>query len=485
MLTRLFVNGFKNLVETEVYFGPFTCLAGLNGVGKSNLLDAIHFLSLLVDLDFHEASDRIRGGDHFTSLFTQTGSIYDLSSCTDTMTFECDMIIPPKGLDGYKQEIKASATFLTYQVVLGLMMDPEDPPTDAPYMVLFSESLKSIPLSEAYKHLHFPYEKVWFDSVIKGDARDFISTERANWKTPFENDICLWKDGVDGRELISSVVQCRASTTLISGQKTGKDVATLLLAAEEMRSWKQLHLDPNALRKPASVRAIPHLEADGKNLPAVMSRLAKSDKTGRFFARITNDLSQIIDNVKWVTLEKDDFSNKYRIVLENRRGAALYGSSLSDGTLRFLALVTMANDPLFKNLLCIEEPENGIHPERLKAVLELLDDMSVDTRYPIGEDNPMSQIIITTHSPVLVAHCDPNDLVFTANRDAPGYKPGTLSSFVGWPVEGTWRCLNGIRPLAMGQVMSYLSSLKPEDQEQTTFGLSESFRNRDYSEASE
>lgn len=37
MLTRLKVNGFKNLVDVDVRFGPFTCVAGANGVGKSNL----------------------------------------------------------------------------------------------------------------------------------------------------------------------------------------------------------------------------------------------------------------------------------------------------------------------------------------------------------------------------------------------------------------------------------------------------------------
>ncbi len=49
MLTRLKVNGFKNLVNVDVSLGPFTCIAGVNGVGKSNLFDAIMFLSALAD----------------------------------------------------------------------------------------------------------------------------------------------------------------------------------------------------------------------------------------------------------------------------------------------------------------------------------------------------------------------------------------------------------------------------------------------------
>ena len=49
MLTRLEVNGFKNLVDFSVDFGPFTCITGPGGVGKSNLFDVIRFLSLLTE----------------------------------------------------------------------------------------------------------------------------------------------------------------------------------------------------------------------------------------------------------------------------------------------------------------------------------------------------------------------------------------------------------------------------------------------------
>ena len=49
VLTRLKVEGFKNLDRIDVRLGPFTCVAGPNGVGKSNLFDAISFLAALAD----------------------------------------------------------------------------------------------------------------------------------------------------------------------------------------------------------------------------------------------------------------------------------------------------------------------------------------------------------------------------------------------------------------------------------------------------
>ena len=63
MLTRLEVDGFKNLDRIDVRLGPLTCIAGPNGVGKSNLFDAVSFLAALADRPLMEAAATVRGGD--------------------------------------------------------------------------------------------------------------------------------------------------------------------------------------------------------------------------------------------------------------------------------------------------------------------------------------------------------------------------------------------------------------------------------------
>src|SRR5260370_5587045 len=92
MLTRLKVTGFKNLVDVDVRFGPFTCIAGANGVGKSNLLDAISFLSALADRPLVDAALSVRDeGAHsgdIRSLFHRLGDQYE-----DRMRFEAEMIV--------------------------------------------------------------------------------------------------------------------------------------------------------------------------------------------------------------------------------------------------------------------------------------------------------------------------------------------------------------------------------------------------------
>src|SRR5438067_12890900 len=86
MLTRLKVNGFKNLVDVDVRFGPFTCIAGVNGSGKSNLFDAIRFLAALAEKPLVEAA--LSGRDEGSSiadirnLFHRVGDQID-----ETMSF--------------------------------------------------------------------------------------------------------------------------------------------------------------------------------------------------------------------------------------------------------------------------------------------------------------------------------------------------------------------------------------------------------------
>lgn len=60
MLIRLHIKGFKSLADVEVHFGPFTCVAGANGSGKSNLFDAIQFLRDLTEYPIIEAATRVR-----------------------------------------------------------------------------------------------------------------------------------------------------------------------------------------------------------------------------------------------------------------------------------------------------------------------------------------------------------------------------------------------------------------------------------------
>jgi predicted ATPase len=65
---------------------------------------------------------------------------------------------------------------------------------------------------------------------------------------------------------------------------------------------------------------------------------------------------------------------------------------LSDGTLRFIALLAILLKPESASLICLEEPELGLHPDALAVVAEYL-----------AEASEKTQIVVTTHSDILVS----------------------------------------------------------------------------------
>ena len=83
---------------------------------------------------------------------------------------------------------------------------------------------------------------------------------------------------------------------------------------------------------------------------------------------------------------------------------------LSDGTLRYLCLLAILCHPNPPPLICIEEPELGLHPDVLPTLADLLKDASDRT-----------QLIVTTHSDVLVdALTDQPEAVIVAERGPQG-----------------------------------------------------------------
>jgi predicted ATPase len=98
----------------------------------------------------------------------------------------------------------------------------------------------------------------------------------------------------------------------------------------------------------------------------------------------------------------DDAANKqFLIKLKDKDNRAFSSRVLSEGTLRLLILCILEYDSKYTGLLCFEEPENGIHPFRIKAMVELLKDLSVDF---YDEEMPLRQVIVNTHSPVVVGN---------------------------------------------------------------------------------
>ncbi len=178
MLTRLEVNGFKNLLDFAVDFGPFNCISGPNGVGKSNIFDAIRFLSLLADHSLEEAALKIRDGDPET---TRLDDLFWTDGAHPVFSFRivAEMIVEQSVVDDFGREAEATSTFLRYEIAIGF-----EPPGDASLLgrlILRREHLEHITEGRAYERMKFPHKPVFRKGVVRNKRRGgpFIFTEKA------------------------------------------------------------------------------------------------------------------------------------------------------------------------------------------------------------------------------------------------------------------------------------------------------------------
>ncbi len=160
------------------------------------------------------------------------------------------------------------------------------------------------------------------------------------------------------------------------------------------------------MKTTADVNDNRYLRPDGSNLAAFLFLLR--EKHGGSY-------TQILRTIRLVAPFFEDFAleplalNEDKIRLEWRHsGSDAYfdASSLSDGTLRFIALTTLLLQPasLRPSVVLLDEPELGLHPYAITLLASMLKQASVE-----------SQIIVATQSPVLLDHFEPKD-VLVADR---------------------------------------------------------------------
>jgi len=145
---------------------------------------------------------------------------------------------------------------------------------------------------------------------------------------------------------------------------------------------------------------------DASNLGLVLSDLLSRRATKRviveYFQQFYEGIEDITTRVQGGAIE----------VFVHERGLdeAISASRLSDGTLHYLCLLVILLHPEPPPLICIEEPELGLHPDILPKIADLLIDASQRT-----------QLIVTTHSETLVSRLSEiPEAVVVCERDEQG-----------------------------------------------------------------
>ena len=203
------------------------------------------------------------------------------------------------------------------------------------------------------------------------------------------------------------------------------------------------------------------LASDGAHLPATLFHLANatngaSANSEAVYAEVANRLSQLIDDVRRVHVDRDERRQLLTIYATGRDGTSYPARALSDGTLRFLALSVLSIEPDPHGVICMEEPENGIHPERIPAMIQLLRDLTTDDQEHVDIGEHVRQVIINTHSPAVVMQVPDDSLVIAECVDM-NQGQGSFKALQLGCLQGTWREKSGAKPTAKGKLLAYLN----------------------------
>src|SRR5713226_9089934 len=409
MLTQIEIDGFKTFNDFQVELAPFQVIVGPNGSGKSNLFDALLLLSHLADNDLSTAFQGLRGdaGELFT--------ILPGGKSVERIRIAVEMLVDRKVRDDLGKEEKLKYTRLRYE--LEITQGTDIPGLERLYVR--HELLQAIPPDKDRwcKKYNLSSQNRWLPESIVPEAI-FIDTGDAHYlleedvnfhsDTPIINlypDDNLYPDsnlypGGQIREYRAQYNSWDLQRSVLSSVNT-TNYPHIFAAREELRSLRFLHLNPEALRQSGSIKDPRFLSQDGRNLPTTLVRMQAEDEFA--LTDVSRDMANLVPGILKIRVEQDKSSDKYVIYAETSDQRSFSSQVLSDGTLRLLALATIKNDPQFQGTLCLEEPENGVHPQRLRKLTQLLRSMATNFTDLEEVDEPLRQVFITTYSPLFIS----------------------------------------------------------------------------------
>jgi predicted ATPase len=337
-ITQLDIEGFRSLRKVSWLPGDLNVIIGPNGTGKSNLLRFLELISI---------SAQGRLGKYIQSLGGMDPIVWDGVATSIRFTLDSTPEGGELGPEHYELELARLGPGSSYKVEKELLIN--------------SHKLRRGIERKPFKFLErFSKTAVIFDETERTftTPEEFISEE--------ESLLSITSGPFINNHFIPPFQRALASIAVYHDLHTNKEAS---------------------VRQPAISRMEKRVDPDGQNLISVMHTLYtgdrdfKKDINSAMRAAFGDDFEELVFppasdqriqmRVRWKSLKREQSA-----------------AELSDGTLRFLFLLTVLASPSPAPIIAIDEPETGLHPTMLPLVAE----------YAIDASN-RSQVILTTHSP--------------------------------------------------------------------------------------
>ena len=354
LINSMRIKGLLSFKDMSLDMRPLNILIGPNASGKSNLIEMVALLQATP----RNLADFIRGGDGITEWLWK--GVDNIGGVAIRGSIDVTLNVP------------SESRLLRYTLEIGRRGN---------YFDITKESLEyerpDAGHFEPYRYFHVQEGR----GMIRVHLEDDPSAVRTrsigeDTLTPAQSVLREVRDPVLNPEI-----------TRVSRQFD---------ATRLFREWNMGR--KSRIRNPQQTDA-PNdfLEEDFSNLALVFNQL----QGGPTIREIEENLRQFYDMYEQVGVGID--SNRTQIwVRERGLSSVIPATRLSDGTLRFFALLVILCHPKPPPLICIEEPELGLHPNIIPQIAKLLKSASGRT-----------QLIVTTHSKALVDEFsdDPESIV--------------------------------------------------------------------------
>jgi predicted ATPase len=401
MITKIEAWNYRCLAYVSQSLGNFHIITGPNGSGKSTFLEVPQVLAAFVSGGLDDVWEKTRARNMGEVLFQGKGTCFDLA---------VEARIPEVVRERQGNGKGATYTRARYEVRIGDddhgSITAGEPRILAENLWLLSQSKEEADREEA--------ARTWFPSTFRPMESPIIHKQAPRrWQktaSKSKNQNSYFKAETTSYTLqIKNPVQKSALSTL------PEDEARFPLSnwfkMELAEHVQKILLHPESMMAPSSPLKGKRFAVDGSNLPQVVRELRKDTPSWTGWMEHLRTILPIADI--HVTERPEDKALYLRVKYQS--GHEVKSWHLSDGTLRLLALTLLAYIPDEGSVYLIEEPENGVHPQAIEALFQSLSALTE------------GQVLVATHSPVLVAQATPSQLLcFGKSGDATDIVRGDL-----------------------------------------------------------
>ena len=361
-IEQIHIKNYKVFKDTKVKnLAPLCVFLGANGSGKSTLFDVLGFISFALK-------------NNVTSAINARGGIKEVIS---------------RGCDPYNSPISFEIKFRNPKAF-------EDDPTQEKTNPLITYELeiswdeqqaKAIVNKEILKYRRGSYGQPWhFLDFRRGEGSAVTNEKEYGQEGATEER--------EERKLSSTEILAIKGLGQFEQYRVISDFRILL------EKWHISNFNIDQAREISSTGVDEHLNEKGNNLARVTKHIY--DHHREVFEKILAKIPQRIPGITKVEAKETEEGNILLKFQDDHFKDPFIGKFVSDGTMKMFAYMILLYDPNPHPLLCIEEPENFLHPDLLTELAEEIREYA----------QKGGQVLVSTHSPDFVNALDISELFF-------------------------------------------------------------------------